>query len=51
MPLPLELLNESAETTVIGDVEAFIAYIESGQALRDWHARLEARLREMEELF
>ncbi len=40
--LPAELAIEPEDTTVIGDIEAFIAYLESGQALRDWHDRLAA---------
>ena len=51
MPLPPELLEHPDETTVIGDVDAFIDYIESGQALQDWNERLAARLKELEELF
>jgi len=51
MPLPVELLEEPAETTVVGDLEAFIAYVESGQARQDWYARLGERLKELEELF
>jgi hypothetical protein len=50
MPLPPELLEEPEETTVVGDVEAFIAYVESGQALQDWEERLAIRLRELDEL-
>jgi len=38
--LPPELALASDETTVVGDIDAFIAYVESGQALRDWHERL-----------
>ena len=38
--LPPELALASEETTVVGDIEAFIEYMENGQALRDWHARL-----------
>jgi hypothetical protein len=38
--LPPELALASEETTVVGDIDAFIAYVESGQALRDWHERL-----------
>jgi hypothetical protein len=36
---------------VRGDIDAFIAYIESGQALQDWQTRLAAGLREFEGLF
>jgi serine acetyltransferase len=39
------------ETAVIGDVDAFIDYVESGQALRDWHERIAVAMRELEELF
>jgi len=38
--LPPELALTSEETTVVGDIDAFIEYVESGQALRDWHERL-----------
>ena len=38
--LPPDLALASDETTVIGDIDAFIAYVESGQALHDWHERL-----------
>jgi hypothetical protein len=38
--LPTELIEASDETEVIGDIDAFIEYVESGQALRDWHDRL-----------
>ena len=51
MPLPPELLEEPEETAVIGDVEAFMDYIDSGQAERDWHERIALRIRELEELF
>jgi hypothetical protein len=33
---------------VIGDVEAFIAYVESGQALHDWQKRRADALQEIE---
>ena len=51
MPLPPELLEEPEDTTVIGDVEAFMDYLDSGQAERDWHERMALRIRELEELF
>jgi len=38
--LPAELAINPEDTAVIGDVDAFIAYLESGQAMRDWHERL-----------
>lgn len=39
--LPIELENIDEETAVVGDIDAFIDYIENGQALHDWYARLE----------
>jgi hypothetical protein len=51
MPLPPELAEAPEETTVIGDVDAFIEYLESGQAFQDWNERLAQRARELEELF
>jgi hypothetical protein len=38
--LPPELALASEETTIVGDIDTFIEYVESGQALRDWHERL-----------
>jgi hypothetical protein len=51
MPLPPDLVDVPEETTVVGDVDAFIKYIESGQALQDWYERLEKRRSELAELF
>lgn len=51
MPLPPELAELPEETTVIGDIDAFIDYLESGQALQDWNERIAQRVRELEELF
>ena len=51
MPLPPELAEIPEETTVIGDVDAFMEYIESGQALQDWNERIAQRMKELEELF
>ena len=51
MPLPPELEELSEETAVVGDLEAFIDYIECGQAMQDWNERLAQRLKELEELF
>ncbi len=50
MPLPPELASAPEDTTVIGDIDAFMEYIESGQALQDWNERRAALLRELEEL-
>jgi len=35
--LPVELAMAPEETTVVGDIDAFIEYLETGQSLRDWH--------------
>ena len=51
MPLPPELLDEPEDTAIIGDIDAFVGYIESGQAEQDWNERIAIRLRELEELF
>jgi hypothetical protein len=51
MPLPPELIEEPEETAVIGDIDAFMDYLESGQAERDWQERLAIRIRELDELF
>ena len=40
--LPAELSVVPESTAVVGDIDAFITYLESGQALRDWHARCAA---------
>jgi hypothetical protein len=36
MYMPIEIQEMPADTTVMGDIDAFIAYIESGQALNEW---------------
>jgi len=48
MALPRELLNIPEDTAVIGNVDAFIAYIESGQAAQDWDARMAIKQQELE---
>jgi hypothetical protein len=50
MPLPPELAEELEDTAVVGDIDAFIDYIESGQAALDWQERMAMRLRELDEL-
>ena len=51
MPLPPELLDIDDHTAIVGDIDTFIAYVESGQALLDWQERMNIRLREFETLF
>jgi hypothetical protein len=51
MPLPPELFDIDDDTAIVGDIDAFIAYVESSQALLDWQECIDLRLREFEELF
>jgi hypothetical protein len=51
MTFPPELLEHPDDTAVIGNIDDFIAYIESGQALQDWQQRIAAVMKELEELF
>ena len=51
MPLPPELAELPEDTAIVGDLEAFFEYIESGQALQDWNERIAQRTKELEELF
>ena len=51
MPLPPELAEHPEDTTVVGNLETLMVYLESGQALRDWDERLAQRLKELEELY
>lgn len=48
MPLPPELWQEPEDTTVIGDLDLFIEYLESGQAEQDWHELIAIWLRELD---
>ena len=38
MTLPFEFYETLNDTDVIGDLDEFIAYIDSGQARHDWRA-------------
>jgi hypothetical protein len=38
--LPVVLAVVPEDTAVVGDIDAFMDYIENGQALRDWHERI-----------
>ena len=38
--MPVELCMVREETTVIGNVDDLIDYIENGQAQRDWYDRI-----------
>lgn len=51
MPLPPELAEHPEDTVVIGDQDAFMEYLESGQALQDWNERISQRIKELSELF
>ena len=49
--LPPEFLVASDATMVVGDLDAFSAYIETGQAFEDWQACCQAAAREREAFF
>jgi hypothetical protein len=48
MPLPNALLDAPDDTTVIGDLDAFMAYVESGQAWQDWCQLHAAAVKELD---
>lgn len=48
MPLPSELLDATDETTVVGDLDAFMVYLESGQAWQDWRRLHATAVKELE---
>jgi hypothetical protein len=54
MPLPVDIyelfLESEDDTDVIGDIDAFMVYVQSGGAARDWESRLAWRLQQLEEL-
>lgn len=49
--IPPEFLVASDATMVIGDLDAFSEYIETGQAFEDWQACCRAAAREREAFF
>jgi hypothetical protein len=49
MTLPMPLNDETDDTAVIGDLDAFMTYVESGRALQDWHALCKAAAKEMDD--
>ena len=51
MRLPPELTEHPDDTAVIGDIDTFIEYVESGQAFHDWNTRITATMKELEEFF
>jgi hypothetical protein len=51
MHLPIEIEEMPADTVVMGDVDAFIAYVESGQALEEWQKCHAWALRELARCF
>ena len=51
MALPHELAEIPDDTDVKGDIDAFMEYVESGQAAQDWNERIEKLMDEMAELF
>jgi hypothetical protein len=51
MAFPTELIDEPNDTAVIGDLEAFMAYVESGQAWHDWQELCTTAHKEFERCF
>ena len=51
MPLPPELAEHPEDTVVLGDIDAFMDYVESGEALEDWNERVAQRLKKLEVLY
>ena len=51
MALPRELWDDVVpeSTTVIGDVDKFLVYVEQGYAWRDWQSRIYHSLRRLEQ--
>lgn len=51
MPLPRELWDDIVpeSTTVVGDIETFVAYVEYGDAWRDWCRRVQQSVQSMGE--
>ena len=45
MIMPQNLQEVEEQTTVVGDVDAFIAYLESGQAWAEWNNRCEQSMK------
>ncbi len=39
--IPKEVIEEPQSTALIGDVDAFLAYCESGEAFLDWHTLID----------
>jgi hypothetical protein len=46
MQLPAEL-KDGPDTDVVGDVDALIDYVESGQAAHDWDKRMAVQAEEL----
>ena len=51
MYIPYEIANSPDEDIIIGDIEAFMDYVDNGQAENDWHAIVAARLRKLGDIF
>ena len=48
MFFPNEFVDEPNDTAVVGDLDAFMHYLENGQALQDWHALCQTACKELE---
>ena len=49
--LPFKYHAISDDTVVIGDLNAFMQYVDTGLAYRDWQDRCEVAAREREDFF
>ena len=45
---PDELVDEPGDTAMVGDLDAFMSYVENGQALQDWQALRRTANQELE---
>lgn len=48
MPMPPELAELPESTAIVGNIEAFILYVSSGEALKDWNERIAQRMKDFE---
>lgn len=48
MLFPNEFVDEPNDTAVVGDLDAFMTYVETGQALQDWNALRQTACKELE---
>lgn len=51
MTLPIELQRVPEETTVVGNMDEIVEYIESGRAYLDWNIQYAKRLKLLDDLY